>query len=164
MDHFRIHNLLELSTTADLFKTSRDRVHYKSLYRYPVLKYGPDGWSNYSAGVSRSARENPLLKWMIRDLLVPELKAFPDAWLVPIGPTPAKVLEDLARAGVIDEGRILAGINHPSGTQWNRHRGQLELVDHGLCSRNVGCRTIQDRSRKLEREVSGHLSERAASN
>ncbi|WP_340587305.1 hypothetical protein [Erythrobacter alti] len=160
MDHFRMNDLFGLASASDLFGRSSHRVHYTSVYRYPVLKRMAANWINYPGGTSRIDLENPLLQGMVRDYLIPELKMLPNAWLVPFGPTPATILAELSEQGFVDGGRILAGLNHPSGTQWNRHKCQLDLVNHDLCATNVGCRKIQGRSRELTKVISAHLCER----
>ena len=157
MDHFHMNDLFGLPSTSALFGQSRNRVHYTSVYRYPVLRRERAGWGNYPGVVSRKNQKNPLLRSMVRDYLIPELKMLPSAWLVPFGPTPATVLTALADQGIVDGSRLLVGLNHPSGTQWNRHKCQLDLVDHSQCARNVGCQTIQRRSERLSRMISRHL-------
>lgn len=160
MDQFRMNDLFGLPTSSDLFGRSRHRVHYTSVYRYPVLRKEAAGWKNYRGGVSRRDLENPLLHGMVRDYLIPELKMLPNAWLVPFGPTPATILTELSNESVVDGGRILTGLNHPSGTQWNRHKCQLDLVNHDQCAANVGCVKIQARSRELRAAITAHLGER----
>ncbi|BBI21793.1 hypothetical protein EKJ_26400 [Qipengyuania flava] len=157
MDHFRMNDLFGLASASELFGRSSNRVHYTSVYRYPVLKKKAASWINYPGGTSKGVFENPLLQGMVRDYLIPELKMLPNAWLVPFGPTPATILAELSEQGIVDSGRILAGLNHPSGTQWNRHKCQLDLVNHDLCAANVGCRKIRARSQELRTAVSAHL-------
>ena len=121
MNHFNIHKLLEMEDSSDLFESAAARAHYTSVYRYPVLKMENGTWKNYSGGKSASSRANPLLAEFVEESLIPELKCFPDAWLIPFGPTPATVLNDLADRGIVKSQRILNGLNHTSGEQWNRH-------------------------------------------
>ncbi|MFC3076012.1 hypothetical protein [Shinella pollutisoli] len=153
MDHFGFQRLFGLATTAELFSAAADRVHYTSVLRYPVLERKNPGapWKNYSGDAKITSR--PTMKAMIDRYLVSELRALPEAWLVPFGPVPTLVLENLVQRGVIDGRRVLAGLNHPSGTHWNRHNCQLDLVDHKNCALNVGCDTIQERSRQLRKKV-----------
>lgn len=155
MDHFRINTVLKLDKSSDLFGSSSRRVHYTSAFRYPVLESKGSIYKNYSGGKFQS---NPLLMGMVEKYLVPELTALPDAWLIPFGPTPAGVLEMLAKRGEISGKRLLCGLNHPSGEQWNRHNCQLDRVDHARCAPNVGCNKIQAKSGQLRRAVASHLS------
>lgn len=113
MDHFGLHRLFGLTSTLDLFGSAAHRAHYTSVLRYPVLKR----FGNY-AGDSR----------VIEETLADELAVLPKAWLVPFGPNAVRALEYLAAAGRIDDARILDGILHPGGQQWNRYNVQLGLV------------------------------------
>jgi hypothetical protein len=154
MDHFDMHRLFGLSSCSALFGEASHRVHYTSAFRYPVLELKKGDWSNYSGGTWVGHK---LLRNMIEDHLVPELEMFRKAWLVPFGPTPAEVLSSLAERGLVNSGKVLAGLNHPTGTQWNRHKCQLDRIDHSGCAKNVGCRKIQARSAALRAHVSAAL-------
>ena len=153
MDHFRIHDLLGLSNSSQLFGAASGRAHYTSAYRYPVLANKNGVWANYSGGEDVRSQSNPLLSGFVNDYLIPELQCFPDAWIIPFGPTPAAILSELGRSGIVDASKILAGLNHPTGQQWNRHRCQLDMVDHDRCATNVGCSKIQQRSLALRSRV-----------
>lgn len=153
MDHFRIHDLLGLSNSSQLFGAASGRAHYTSAYRYPVLANKNGVWANYSGGEDVRSQSNPLLSGFVNDYLIPELQCFPDSWIIPFGPTPAAILSELGRSGIVDESKILAGLNHPTGQQWNRHRCQLDMVDHDRCATNVGCSKIQQRSLALRSRV-----------
>jgi hypothetical protein len=160
MDHFRLHQVFGLSRSDELFGQAADRAHYTSVLRYPVLerkidkkRKGTEVWANY--GGSDKIMTMPFMARMIEENLVPELRQFSNAWLLPFGPVPAHVLDALVRRKVVDGARVLAGINHPSGTQWNRHNCQLNATDdHSGCGRNVGCEKIRARSAALHQKVS----------
>ena len=159
MDHFGFNKLFNLETTAELFGTAANRAHYTSVYRYPVLKEKGHQWRNYSGGEDPKSRANPLLVRFVEEYLIPELDCFKRAWIVPFGPTPAAVLHDLGKRGIVDKARILSGLNHPSGEQWNRHNCQLDRVDHADCAKNVGCAKVQDRSRALRSRITELLGQ-----
>ena len=170
MDRFNLGRIFGLKGSKELFESARGRAHYTSLLRYPILHWQTrkkngnkiTGWFDYSGGedifdshLLIRARENEFER---------EIVQFRKAWIVPFGPTPALALEQLARRGVLDQERILAGINHPSGTQWNRHNCQLNISDdHSRCAPNVGCSSLRERSRALERKVSLILTDRTES-
>jgi hypothetical protein len=163
MNRFKLHKLFALEDCADLFGLARHRTHYTSILRYPVLhrqtkkKNGITAWYDYSGGKSISKVEI-LVRSIARDF-EPEITHFKHAWLVPFGPIPALVLDNMVKRGIIDPDRILPGINHPTGTQHNRHNCQLNITeDHSRCASNVGCETIQGRSGKLEQIIAAHLS------
>lgn len=105
------------------------------------------------------------MRKMIEEELVPELQQFPNAsWLVPFGPTQVFVLDELVRRGVIGGDRILAGLNHPSGSQRNRHNCQMDRVDQSTCSPNVGCAKVQERTKRLKQTVAKLLASENAGN
>lgn len=161
MNRFDLHKLFRLADAAELFGTVSHRAHYTSLLRYPVLHWQTKkkkdgtkttGWFDYSGGDSAFTRD--MLLRSIAEDFEPEIATFKDAWLVPFGPVPALALEKMADRGLVDRDRILPGVNHPSGTQWNRHNCQLNtLDDHSRCAKNVGCETIRGRSKRLEEIV-----------
>lgn len=165
MNRFDLHKLFRLADVAELFGTASHRAHYTSLLRYPVLhwqtklrkdKTKTTGWFDYSGG--DSAFTTDMLLRSIAEDFEPEITIFKDAWLVPFGPVPALALEKMADRGLVDPDRILPGVNHPSGTQWNRHNCQLNTsADHSRCAKNVGCATIRGRSERLEAIVATRL-------
>ncbi|HEY8031773.1 MAG TPA: hypothetical protein VIF02_05190 [Methylocella sp.] len=166
MDRFELHKLFGLRRCADLFGSARHRAHYTSILRNPVLQSKAEkqagetksyAWFDYSGG--DSAFKVDLLTRSIAQDFEPEITHFKNAWLVPFGPTPATALERMAQRGLIDARRILPGLNHPSGTQQNRHNCQLNVSsDHSKCAPNVGCDRIRGRSRQLEKVVAERLS------
>jgi hypothetical protein len=62
----------------------------------------------------------PLLQSQLLDYFAAEAAQLPDAVYVPLGPRVGQALSWLARRGVLDEGRILHGIPHPSGANAER--------------------------------------------
>lgn len=169
MNRFMFPKLFGLRDTAELFGSASHRAHYTSLLRYPVLhwqtkkKKGQEitGWFDYSGGDSAFSVE--MLRRSIDQHFEPEIAQFKHAWLVPFGPVPAMALESMVARGLVDPDRVLPGVNHPSGTQWNRHNCQLNISDdHSACGRNVGCETIRRRSGNLEKVVSKLLSRQVA--
>ena len=162
MDRFKLHEVFGLRSCADLFGQAASRAHYTSVLRYPVLqrKARSGAWTNYSGGSEVS--KHPDMRKMLNELFLPEIRRFPNAWLVPFGPIPAAILESLAGEGLVRRDRVLAGMNHPSGEQWNRHNCQLKPTgaSHADCKPNVGCSTIRDRTMKLEANVGCILRDR----
>lgn len=122
MDHFALHRLFGLASTLELFGSAARRAHYTSALRYPVLKKS----GNYT-GDSRMAIR-PFMRRMIEESLADQLAMLPKAQLVPFGPNAQRALDHLVAAGRIDEARILGGLLHPGGQQWNRYNVQLDLV------------------------------------
>lgn len=164
MNRFEMHKLFRLGDASELFEAASHRAHYTSLLRYPVLHWQAKkrrdgtkiaGWFDYSGGDSAFSAE--ILLRSINLHFETEVARFKNAWLIPFGPVPAQALERMIKRGLVDPDRVLPGINHPSGTQWNRHNCQLNTShDHSACGRNVGCETIRDRSAQLEKIVARH--------
>jgi hypothetical protein len=151
MDHFGLHRLFALASTLDLFGSAAHRAHYTSVLRYPVLKK----CGNY-AGDSRIATR-PFMRRMIEETLADELAVLPKAWLVPFGPNALRALELLAATGRIDDARILGGILHPGGQQWNRYNVQLGLVSGDAALAVPGGADVLRRSAALRAKVSAVL-------
>lgn len=147
MDHFGLHELFALTSTIELLGAARARAHYTSALRYPVLKRR----GNYAGDSRLLAR--PLLRRMVEEHLAGELAGMPDAWVVPFGPTALLAVEALAKKGGIDEARVLGGILHPGGQQWNRHNVQLGLVDEAAAMKVPGGPEVLRRSALLRTKV-----------
>lgn len=154
MDHFALNELFGLDSTADLFGAARERAHYTSALRYPVLK----GFKNY-AGDSR-LMQRPFLRQMVDEYLAEELAGFPDAWIVPFGPTALLAVDALAHRGVVNQARVLGGILHPGGQQWNRYNVQLGLVDEKAAALVPGGPEVLRRSALLRAKVRDALAAR----
>lgn len=157
MDRFRLNSLFGLSSCSELFNVANHRVHYTSILRRPVLSRKGTGWQNYSG--SPDPMRSSLLRASFEQDFAIEAGQLAEAWFVPFGPVPAEALDELAQRGVLKRDRILSGLNHPSGTQWNRHRCQLNVgTDHSDCAPNVGCAKIRARSEELELKVAALLT------
>lgn len=147
MDHFRLNEVFEMETTLHLFGKQSKRAHYTSVLRYPFLKKF-DNFSGDSKMLSR-----PIMRKMINDVFAPEMALFPNAWIVPFGPSAELVVTHLADAGIINPDNILGGILHPGGTQWNRYNVQLEIWSREKSMGKPGGKTILERSDALHEKV-----------
>jgi hypothetical protein len=147
MDHFRFNEVFSMESTLGLFHKDAGRAHYTSVLRYPFLK----GFKNFSGDGKLLTR--PIMKKMIDDCLAPELASLPDAWIVPFGPTADMVLTHLAERGVINGDKVLGGILHPSGTQWNRYNVQLEICSREKALEVPGGQAVMERSAALHDKV-----------
>jgi hypothetical protein len=153
MDHFGMHRLFGLTSTLDLFGGAAHRAHYTSVLRYPVLKKS----GNYAGDSRITAR--PFMRRMIEGSLADELAIFAQAWLVPLGPNALRALEHLAAAGRIDEARVLGGLLHPGGQQWNRYNVQLDLVSGDAALAVPGGAEVSLRSAALRSKITALLRE-----
>ncbi|KQT50581.1 hypothetical protein ASG52_07165 [Methylobacterium sp. Leaf456] len=156
MDHLDLHQVFGLRTTADLFGCAAGRVHSTSVLRYPIL----DNGVNFSGDERIMAR--PLMRRMVEENLVPELARLPNAWIVPFGVNALLVLEDLAARGLVDGDRLLGGVLHPSGRQWNRYKVQLGITTGAAVQEVPGGAEVLRRSNLLRDKVRGIVSLRSA--
>ena len=152
MDHFQLNKLFGLQSTIELFTTSHIRTHYTSVLKYPTLK----NFKNYS-GHARILTE-PFLRNQIFASLPAELNQLPNAWIVPFGSTALSVLQEIVSAGQLDASRILGGILHPGGQQWNRYKVQLGLVGKGQVSQVNGGEKVLQASMALHSRVEKMLA------
>jgi hypothetical protein len=88
----------------------------------------------------------PLLQSQLLDYFALEAAQLPDAVFVPLGPKVGQALSWLALRGILDEGRILHGIPHPSGANAERIAYFLGRKEKStLSSRTNGARIDADR-------------------
>lgn len=152
MDHFQLNTLFGLETTLDLFGDASSRAHYTSALRYPVLKR----LGNYAGDARLLAR--PLLRKMVHEHLAVELALLPNAWIVPFDPTAHLAVAEVAKQGNVSLDRVLGGILHPGGQQWNRYNVQLDLVDDDAAAKVPGGLEVIRRSAALREKVCGALA------
>ncbi len=160
MNRFAFDRLFGLTDAGEVFSSASRRAHYMSLLRWPVLhrkkQKGVARWSDFGGGAE--AFSDLMLLRSIAEYFEPEILRFPNAWLVPFGDVPAEGLRRMVAKGLVDPQKVLAGLNHPAGHQWNRHNCQLNTSDdHSACAPNVGCVGVRARSRALEQRVASHL-------
>jgi hypothetical protein len=114
LDHVGLAEKLGLSSCVQLFGDRSDLVHYTSALRYPVFVDG----KNYSGQPAMTV--HPLLRQQAETILAEEVQAVANAVWIPLGPAPATGLNWLAAQGLIERGRILDGLPHPSGANGER--------------------------------------------
>ena len=94
----------------------------------------------------------PLLQDQMLAYFAAEAALLPDAVWVPLGPKVGLALDWLARRGILDQGRILHGLPHPSGANAERiayFLGRKEKT--ALSSRTNGDQIDADRRRLAAR-------------
>jgi hypothetical protein len=140
LDYLQVNDLLEIETTAQLFSTRTDLVHYTSALRYPVLKKG----GNYSG--TPAMTKNDFLKDIVDTYLADELALLDENTLIiPLGQAVEDALNMLASRGVIREGQILKGIPHPSGANAERIKFFLEEKSASELSAKTNAAVIERR-------------------
>lgn len=117
LDGIGVQEALGLSTCSGLFSGAGKYVHTTSALRYPVFKNG----RNYT-GHSPALTKHPLLRKMLEELLIPELRAMPSALIVPLGKAVAAALDWLEAQGLVTLEHCLRGFPHPSGANGHRAR------------------------------------------
>lgn len=145
-----------LSTCDELFGPAATRVHSTSVLRFPVLKDG----RNFSG--DRRIMTRPMMREMVEEHLVPELASLPDAWIVPFGINALVVLETLVAEGRLSGDRLLSGLLHPSGQQWNRYNVQLGITTGAAVSTVPGGHEVLKRSTALRARLASIALRRAA--
>ncbi|WP_438345745.1 hypothetical protein [Methylorubrum populi] len=156
MDHLDLHRVFGVRSTVDLFGSAAARVHSTSVLRYPVLK----GGKNFSG--DRRIMARPFMRRMVEENLVPELARLPNAWIMPFGVNALLVLENLAARGLINGDRLLGGVLHPSGQQWNRYNVQLGITTGAAARAVPGGAEVLRRSDLLRERVERIVGLRAA--
>lgn len=145
-----------LSSCDELFGSAASRVHSTSVLRFLVLKNG----RNFSG--DRRIMKRPMMRAMVYEHLVPELSALPNAWIVPFGINALTVLETLVTEGHVSGDRLLGGVLHPSGQQWNRHNVQLGVTSGAEALKVAGGREVLERSTAIRTRTAAIARKRAA--
>lgn len=114
LDRVGAQRALGVTTCAELFDPARDRAHFTSALRYPVFLDG----ANYNGTPDPLA--TPMLRRLVETCLAEEARALPAALWLPLGPVAAAALRHLVVMGVLDRGRVLDGLPHPSGANGER--------------------------------------------
>lgn len=117
LDDLGVHEILGVSSTADLFGSASNLLHTTSAVRYPTFLHG----RNYTGSRPPLVRSAFLMRY-VRDLLAPELSQLHAAIFVPLGKSVATALELLEAERRIPAGRTLHGFPHPSGANGHRAR------------------------------------------
>jgi hypothetical protein len=117
LDELSVHELLGITSTAQLFAERSDLLHSSSAFRYPVFTSG----KNFS-GYNPDPLKHTFLVGMLEELLAPELSSVPNALVVPLGQSVERALEYLTERNVLPSTRWLRGFPHPSGSNGHRKR------------------------------------------
>lgn len=132
LDHVGLQRWLGIASCASLFGAHAHLMHVTAVLRHPVFVHD----KNYN-GASPNMLTNPLLQAQLLDYFAQETRALPDAVHVPMGPKVGLALDWLAARGVLDAGRILHGIPHPSGANAERIAYFLGRKDKAALSRQT---------------------------
>jgi hypothetical protein len=141
LDSVGLQRWLGIASCASLFGADAHLMHVTGALRQPIFIDA----ANYN-GASPNMLTAPLLQAQLLAYFGQEAAQMPDAVFVPLGPKVSLALSWLARRGMLDEGRILHGIPHPSGANAERiayFLGRKEKT--ALSSRTNGSQIDADR-------------------
>lgn len=117
LDELGLPEVLEISSSSELFGARDYLVHTTSAVRYPVFVNG----RNYT-GSQPNILKHQKLKSYVDTLLGEELKLASDALIVPLGKAVSQVLDYLISAGALKAERCLLNFPHPSGANGHRKK------------------------------------------
>lgn len=109
--------LLKIDSTAELFDPKCRLMDNTALLPYPVFRNGKN-YTGHAPKIDRS----PLLHEICEKQLEKIAETYKDAVFIPLGKC---VDEQVTKAGILPQGRIVHGFPHPSGANGHRFR-QLE--------------------------------------
>jgi len=113
LDHVGLAERMGIDSTALLWTSRPDLVHFTSSLRYPVFRNG----ENFSgSGITRS----PLLKAEIERWFATECRGLTRALFLPLGAAAMEACDFMARAGHLRQEQILSGLPHPAGSNGER--------------------------------------------
>lgn len=107
---------LGIPASAALYADRSDLLQTSAVVRHPTFRDGAD-WTGHTPPVRSSA----LLRHYLWEVMLPELRAVPDALLIALGKCASDALETLVAAESLDPARCLIGLPHPSGANGHRH-------------------------------------------
>ena len=128
LDHVGAQRNFGVTTCATLFEPAHELAHFTSALRHPV--FVDDANYNGAPGMLK----HQILRTMIETHLAEEAEALPKALWLPLGSKPTEALYHLADRGILDRGRILDGLPHPSGANGERIAYFLDRKERGSLS------------------------------
>lgn len=147
LDHVGVHAKLGIRSTSELWGTRADLAHFTSALRYPVFENG----KNYTGtGITR----HRLLVEQIDTWFAPECRALPRALFVPLGGAAEAACARMVQQGLLQEGRVLAGLPHPSPANMERIAYFLGRKNAALLSNKTNGPQLDERRERLLSKVS----------
>jgi hypothetical protein len=114
LDAIGVQRWLGIASCATIFGEDAGRVQVTSALRHAVFVNG----KNYSGAPAMT--RTPFLQQQIMEWFAPEAAQLREAIFIPMGSTVSEAPDWLAAQGIIDAGRILHGLPHPSGANAER--------------------------------------------
>jgi hypothetical protein len=154
LDHIGLASALVVTSCANLFDPTNQRVHFTSALRYPVFV----GNNNYNG--TPDMLKTPLLKSMIDTCLADEAKRLSNAIWLPLGPQPVRALDYLCGKGLLNRGQVLQGLPHPSGANAERISYFIGRKARGLLSSKTNASTLDSARTTLRSQVQAFSASR----
>lgn len=147
LDHIGLNRWLNVSTTADVWSTRSELVHFTSGLRYPVFIDG----KNYSGSPPMAG--TPVLRDLLIRCLGEEVKALPNAVWVPLGPKATEGVSIFVKAGLLPSDRVLSGLPHPSGANAERIAYFLGRKERAMLSKKTSADAIDAARNRLVAQI-----------
>ncbi|MFZ2155602.1 MAG: hypothetical protein WAV72_05720 [Bradyrhizobium sp.] len=149
LDHVGLNRWMGVPSTADVWNSRHDLVHFTSALRYPVFV----GGKNYSGAPSMIT--TPVLREALLKNLGEEVAALPNAVWVPLGPKPAEGLGLLVKQGLLSADQLILGLPHPSGANAERIAYFLGRKSRASLSNKTSPDAIEANRARLCSQVAG---------
>lgn len=148
LDHICLQEWLGIDSTAELFESRQDLIHFTSALRNPVFANG----ANFSGGPAMV--NNPYLWEMAKSGLTEEIRQLPgDAVYIPMGKGVDAVFERLISEGVVGGDRVLFGLPHASGANAERIAYFCGRKERDKLSLKTNPDSIDERRQSLQERV-----------
>lgn len=147
LDYVGLNRWLGVESTAEVWNTRTDLVHFTSALRYPVYLRG----ENYSG--SPSMTTTPILRELLVRCLGEEVEALPNAVWVPLGPKATEGMGCLMQQGRLSPERVLVGLPHPSGANAERIAYFLGRKERALLSAKTNPDSIDSARSRLSTQI-----------
>lgn len=89
--------------------------------------------------------------------LLGEIERIGNPWIVTFGSSAAEALTQMVVMGRVSDEKLLTGILHPSGTQWNRYNVRLGITSPQEAALVPGGIDVIERSARLRDKVAAAL-------
>lgn len=114
LDHIGLHRWLGVANCGELFGPAAHLLQTTSVLPFPVFLNG----ENFNG--RPDPVDTPMLRQLVLEHFVPQVRALADAVFVPLGPVPNRVMQWLSSQGLVATRRVLDGLPHPSGANAER--------------------------------------------
>ena len=133
LDELKLHEYLDIPSSAALFGSANHFVHTTGLVPYPVFHKN----KNFTGSNPSILRTDMLYNYAV-EYFANDVSRLKKPIIIPLGVTVTKVLSHLANKNLLDITHMLTGFPHPSGANAHRYKQfarnkemmQKELADY----------------------------------